>query len=424
MTDTDTVSMGSDQIAAIDNMFGNATPVQAADGDTGGDSAEEFDTEQLSAEAGDSEGQADEAVEQEAQTEEQPAVADPQDRQARIDALAKEFGLDPNNPSHFKAIERMLTQEKRKADADEYINELKGKLNTSSFLTEWEKSLKEGKEAGKATATQATPARAEAPPVNGGAPQFNDGFDYWGNDVEKAIVEMNEAYTKGDIRKGNDMEAAIFNRRFHAIAMPSVRNEVYSAIRQLTGRDLAPLLEQVQSQRAEREDLEDRDFAIAELEKDPGMKKTLQQLQEPSEGMIEFEGKKWPAKPIRRIFVENPEILRVKVSPDDPRAGGDPRVANRLTWLDRYRFAARQLLKEQSANGTAPLKQLKDGFQAGVKATKQQNDQNRIRQTVNQGSRGSGGRPVSADNEFLAGLSRTSGTTGIPASSMFKTLKS
>jgi hypothetical protein len=112
-------------------------------------------------------------------------------------------------------------------------------------------------------------------------------------------------------------------------------------------------------------------------------------------------------------MAQNPEMLEIR------KHHPDPRIANRLTWIARYRFAARQLVKEQKAE--PPVKQAKEIFQAGVQTAKQAGDQEKIRQSVNAGSSKGKGRQVSADDQFISGLSRTSGTTGIPMSSMFRT---
>jgi hypothetical protein len=412
MTDTTTTSLGTDQVAAIDKMFGDATPVSLNDGsETDGDSADEY-SDEPQVEAGDSEGVEEEPAAEEAQTTEaEPdAAAAAADRQAQIEKLAKEFGLDYNNERDRKIIDRMLTQDKRKADTDNYIKELKEKLDTSTFLTEWEKSLQQGDGKKAATAPTAPAARA----AQGAGDEFNDGYNW--KAPQEAITSLNEAYKSGDLNEINNIEAAIYTRRFHAIALPRVQHLVAQAIKDLTGRDLAPVLQQATAQREAQEDLEDRDFAIEELSKDPGMKKALELLQEAGEGTIEFGGKKYPNTAVRRIFAKKPEILDVRVNHPDPR------TANKLTWMRRYRFAARELLEEQQQKGSAvpPVKQAKEIFQAGVDTAKKAGDQNRIRQAVNAGSSKGNGRPVSADNEFLAGLSRTSGTTGISASTLFR----
>lgn len=415
MADLQTEAVGTDQLAAIDSMFGNATSVTATDSDdAGGDSTDESsDAESEQIEAGDSESQDAEPAAEAAQTTEAPPAEPAQDRQAEIDKLAKEFGLDPNNPAHLKAIERLLGTDKRNADKDKYIQELRAKLDGTGYLTEWEKAI-QSRQGQQPAAAQPAAARAAQQQAYSPVPQFADGFDHWGNDPEKAITELNDAYQKGDLPRANNIESALFMRRFHAIALPRVEQLVYRAIQDLTGRDLAPVLDQVRSREEERQDIEARDFAIAELERDPAMKEILAELMSPVDGVIEHNGRKMRGNGMQRIFARNPHVLEMRAFHPNPR------VAAVQTWLNRFKFAASQHLNERAQ--VPPVKQLKEGFQAGVQVAKQEAAQNKIRQAVNGTSKGSG-RPLSADNEFLAGLSRTSGTTGKPMASMFRNFK-
>ena len=395
----------------INDLFTDATVVDRSD------AADEIsaEPEEAEAEPGDSDGEKQE--QQEGEESESDETADQQ-----LQRLAQEFGLDPNNPKDRKILDRMVMQDKRKADTDNYVEELKQKLQTSEFMTEWEKELYNGK--AKPDVQQEKQVTQPATQNGSVSRPYGDGFDHW-KSLGDGVREVNEAYKKaqetGDVDSIERAETALMVRRLDHYVMPGLQQSigrfVHQALQDLKGNDLAPVLQERAQIQADRDDISDREFALSELEKTPGMKALLDELTAEGEETVTFNGKTYPASPIRRIFAENPDMLKMRVD------HADPRTAAKLTWLARFRFAARQYEREKSSKGAVPVKQAQEMFKKGHDKAKQELNRDRIRQTVNAGSSKGKGRPTSADDAFIADISRSSGTTGLSASTLFSGLK-
>lgn len=329
------------------------------------------------------------------------ATVDPE-RQKQIDQLVKDFGLDLQSERDRKILDRMLMADKRKADADDYIGQLKTQLLTSEYLTDYEKKLYSPQS--ETAAPQPVPA-TRVPEQGVPSMRFGDGYDHW-QSPEDAVKDLNKAYAEGDARAVANIDAAVFTRRAQAIVMPQVQALVYRALQDLKGTDLAPVLQSHEQRTADEADTRARVTALAELRKDPNWAKALDEMFV-TEGEIEFDGKKYPSNAMRRIVKENPEIL--DINREDPV----------LTWIARTKAAVRHYIR-QSESGLN-MKKASQIFKAGGQRAKEDIAQNRVRQQVNAGSSKGSGRPLSADDQFIADLSKTGGVlSGQSASSLFR----
>jgi hypothetical protein len=399
--------------------------------DTGSETAEE-PAQETATSTGDSDGEA-AAVEPE---QEQEASAEQQEqeptREELIDRLAKEHGLNKNDPLHSKLIEKLLTNErhlaaadKRNADKDTYIQQLKEQA-ANGFLTEWEKQLETQPEKPLQQSVQDVRTRETPGTASGYATgiQWNDGFDSWKNTAEgtKHVAELYAKAQEGTATAADvdRAETALMARRIHEHVLPGLRDSisefVYRAINDLKSRDLRPVLEERRQAEALHSDEQARVFAVAELRKNAAVNQWFDEMLKPDGGTIKnSEGEDIPSNPMRKIIAEHQYILDIQKH--DP----NPRTAAIKTWLARYR-AALAIYTSQKQNGI-PLEKAGKLFKAGAQQAQEQVARDKVRQNLNQGSGTGTRRPMSDSDKFLAELSSAKGYVGLPASSLSRGLK-
>ena len=404
---TATSGVDSDAPVSIDSIFSDSPSDNASD--AGQDEeltetpVEETDTD---ADSGDD---TEETLEQDDdQAEEEPAEAASTDR---LSELAKKYGLDPKNVRDRKVLDGMIAMEKRLGDKDSHIDnqksqldQLRQKLSSGEYLTEYERSLL------KPPSQQAQPEQRQQPAAQTAgrqnATQYDDGYDHWRSPLD-AIKDEQAAWEEGNFEKAYNVRAAMFNRQFQALGMPKIEEIVQRAIEQRVG----PVLNDYHVNEAERADESSREFSLNEMRKDPAFDGVIREMLEPN-GEMEINGKVVPANALRRIAAENPEILEIT------KQGRNHQETARLSWMARYRMAARIYLAEKASKAALPDK-AKQAYKAGQQVAKQQADTEKIRQQVNKASSKGPARKPSADDEFLADISRSGGTIGTPQAALF-----
>lgn len=384
---TDVVSEGPDtHVPAIDD-----DPAPAGT-ETTNTEVTETETNQENAETG--EGQekpAEEAAAPDAQKQVQIDLKDPQ-----VQKWINRAGLDPNSPKDLKTLKTLL-------DQDRYIAELQARPQTAAAandgLTEFERELlkqeqepqpqprdDKGRFQGKQGQDEAKP---ESQPKG---PAYNDiGKDWQGpDDALRSIAEAwAEAGEKQDFRKVNQIEAAIYERRFDAIAMPKIAQFVQYAIEQFAQQHLGDVVPQMRAQTQQAQEEQAFQFAMGELEKAKGFEDIAELTKEQDGPPILINGEKFGNTPLNRIIAEHPEILDIR------REHKDRATADRLTFLARLRVAHAFHNSGKIAGAKAS-----DLVKAGERIQKRA-DQDRIRQQLNSG-RGAGGlkKPASFVEEL------------------------
>lgn len=398
----------SDAPVSIDSIFSDSPSDNASD--AGQDEeltetpVEETDTD---ADSGDD---IEETLEQDDEAEEEPAEAASTDR---LSELAKKYGLDPKNVRDRKVLDGMIAMEKRLGDKDSHIDnqksqldQLRTKLSSGEYLTEYERSLL------KPPSQQAQAEQRQQPATQTAGrqdnTQYGDGYDHWRSPTD-AMNEEAEAWQNNDIGKAYEVRAAMFNRQFKHLGLPKIQELIQQAIEQRVG----PVLNDYHVNEAERADESSREFSLNEMRKDPAFDGVIREMLEPN-GEMEINGKVVPANALRRIAAENPEILEIT------KQGRNHQETARLSWMARYRMAARIYLAEKASKAALPDK-AKQAYKAGQQVAKQQADTEKIRQQVNKTSSKGPARKPSADDEFLAEISRSGGTIGTPAAALFQT---
>jgi hypothetical protein len=238
--------------------------------------------------------------------------------------------------------------------------------------------------------------------------QYNDiGKDWKGvDDAYEALVEawkdVGEAKEKGKAAKMdrvNEIEAAIFQRRFDGIAWPVIAHILPGVVKKVIQSELSSVMPKVQ-QTAERELLGDaREFALAQLAATQGYEDIESLVTEEDGPPVSFRGDSYPNTPLNRMIRDMPDILDIKAEHRDPE------VAARLTFLKRLR-AAHKLWKQ----GSLRAGRVKQAMKAGAKLTARR-EQDRTRQTVNAGGKATGlpsGRKPSSGS-YAASLTNING---------------
>ena len=390
----------------IDSIFDDPTEGDAGEGS---EQVTESDTEEPIDSDG-SEGEEEEATTDEESTPEESG--DP--KKLTAESLAKEYGLDPNNPAHRKIIDRMLEDarvraiaEKRVADGQDYIKTLQEKISQGDYFAKLERNLfQDGKPPQQETAPRQPQQRGDRPPQPQ-AMQYGDGFDHW-QSAEDAQKEYAKAWEEGDLRRAGDIQMALNARWFHHSVEPYLLQRIHESIESRVG----PVL-QKDRQLQEREAEEDaRMEAIEAIKRDPDMAKLIDEMFKP-DGTVEYRGQQVPGNAIWKMLKDNDWIMDIKVD------GKTPREAHRATWARRYLAMARLYMREKQ-QATISTEKGKEIFNTGAKKAKEQAETERIRQTITKGNSKGKSRPLSDDQQFLAEISASGGTVGIPASSLFR----
>lgn len=366
-----------------------------------------------------------------------PAAAPEPDPKTAEEKPAAEPGAEaPTGPQSIEQILADLKAQhpetpdvvlKRLADKEYFIQELKAKQSEQSkqitellarvtkkeeaprqTLTELERQAM-GLPADGAPVAQPVPAPVPAPvpvPVPQPAPAAEPLPEYL-RSPEAAYAEFANAVANGEFQRASQIEEQIFGIRMAQMApqiQQMIQAEAQKIVEQSVGDVLPVVRQSVEAQQREN----DREAAISELERSG--ETGIRDLFKPQgEADIEVGGQRFTDNLANRIVAENPWIRNIEV----PHA--DPRTAQRLTLISRYR-AISQIAKLRQASqpaaaqpAAAPSAQVADAAaapasgiapaqaQALVQAGREQaqrEEQDRIRAAMN------GGRvPPAADGQ-------------------------
>jgi hypothetical protein len=345
------------------------TALPAIDDDPVSEPVEDGDQGQAEEVEEEPEGEVEQA-EEEAQEVEEEADGQFDLKDPKVQKWIKRAGLDPSDPKDAKTLKTLL-------DQDNYIEQLKGggQKVESEGLTEYERSLQE-----KQAKKDEPPAGKQGEKPQGKqSPQYEDAGKDW-----KAPKDALAAYAAawehanetGDFDKVNEVEAAIYQRRFDAIGMPKVANFVQSFVEQFLQERLGDVLPRMRETVEVDRQRDALDFAYEQLEKVDEYKdiRGLVKVDESGPPIL-INGKKFPNTPLNKILAANPEILHIK------REGRNQEESDRLTYLARLKMAHKIHASNRISRGTA--QKLVD---SGAKiAQKKQRDQ--VRQSLNGGGR-------------------------------------
>ncbi len=341
--------------------------------------------------------------------------AEAQSGEPTVDSLAKEYGLDPSNPAHRKAIDKMLkdakatmAMDKRIKDKDNHISNLKEKISQGDFLAKFENELFKG----KGGQPQQRPIQGQQRPVAQDSPapsrQLNDGFDHWKNAAD-AEEEYAAAWEAGDKRKASEVRAAFNNRWFMDSAEPFVRDLITSAIEERLG----PVLQRDNSARQQQMEEDARFEALDAIRAgDPDMKKLLDEMFKHDGGTINVNGQPTPSNAIWKLFNEYPEVMDITVQRRTPQETA------RATWARRY-LALSKLYMNQKRQSTLATEQGEKIFKTAQQSAVEQVKKEKVRQSITGGTSKGKARSLSADDKFWSGVSASGGTHGISADTLF-----
>lgn len=393
----------------IESIFSDPIPEDAGEG-----------TEHLAAEAEATEDiDSDTSVvedEQKAATDETATEDTGAPKKLTAESLAKEYGLDPNNPRDRKIIDRMLEDakirtiaEKRVVDGQDYIKKLQEKVSQGDYFSQLERKLFQPQEKKEPPQTS-TPQQAQQQGDRSQpqAMKWNDGFDHW-QSPKDAQREYAKAWEEGDEDKAGNIQLAINNRWYRDAVDPYVRDLIRREIESRVG----PVLQKDHRLQQQQDEEDSRFEALEALKQDSDMAKLLDEMFENDGSTVDLNGQKVPGNAIWKMLKENPWIMDINVN------GKTPKDTFRATWGKRYLTMA-QLHMRAKQQATISTEKGKEIFESGAKTAKNQVEQDRIRQSMNKGNSKGKARPLSADDQFIAELSQTSGGVGISASSLFK----
>ena len=325
--------------------------LDTADGDDDGEVVTEVEVPEDGDEPSDDEGEEESGDEGE---EDKPV--DPKDKKAakkaaldkRIRELAKEDGLDPNDPTIYKLLRRTAVLEQRREDTEKFANDLKKELD---WETPWEKEQRLKKQPPAATDPQAKPAAAPAPQAastpqpqakqgsqmrpfvqvdQNGRALLGDGFDerwqsprnayedlsaQWNGIVEAQEKGLPEEALDHYYNKIHQIEGAKFRRHAlelfpHFDRMIEERVEARLAkFRQESGlEEIAPAVQGALKQKNSAKIYESvhKDI-LANAELAPLLDEIMQK---PADGAtVKLKGESVPASPLNLALAAEPELL-------------------------------------------------------------------------------------------------------------------
>ena len=317
--------------------------------------------------------------------------------EALIRKIAEETGLDPekNRDALLILAERDKKNLESKRDEDQ----------AADWLTPWEKEQAEKKTAegekspAEATSDTKPPAAAEGKPP----PEpilFGDIGDQW-NTLVEGEEALAEAWDKGKTDQVNEIQNALFVRRFMGKGLPVALAVTQRMLKQELDtfkEQFKDVLTDSQQNREERMDQRARDSAQAELLK-TGKKDLFEKLFAPDGGKpVVYQGEEFDPNPYNRLITQHTGFLKIKV--DHP----DPETAQKLTYIERYREVGK-LFERLQGEGQIAASEAKALLKAGADSRKR-DEQGRTRQRLNAG--GKTATPPKSANDFvdrLVGLS-------------------
>lgn len=313
--------------------------------------------------------------------------------------LAGEYGLDATNPAHRKLLEELVSARGAgaKADTDGQRPE------ASDGLTDFERSLignDPAQQEQPEAKTAEKPADAEGAALEPG--KFGDGFDTWAGPSD-ALKELQSAWSGDeqgnvDLGKVNQIETALFMRRFAAMGVPLVKR----AIENYFKSELGDVHAAIQANRQQVRDQANYKSVLDGLKKSPGFE-TVDKLYEPiDDNKIKLQGHEVPNTPINRVYQRYPELLELAAVPHK-----DPDVSAKLTIAKRLRAVASRW---KEMNDTVPMKDAKELVDTG-KRIEQKKQTDRTRQALNAGTGASGaGSKAPTDGDWFARINRPAGS--------------
>lgn len=308
----------------------------------------------------------------------------------RIQALAKVYGVDANDPKQRKMLEALATVEKRNGDKDAHIAKLQK-------LTPFEESLRQREEQGERGQQSEGQqfGKADVPATQ----DWKDPFPHWHHPMpeiararalEDFTTALTEAVEKKDFTKAGAVFQEMFRREMHPYR-DAIREMIHEGISSFERERLGDVLPSVRKTAAEHAAAETRQFAEKQLRTDAQFSADLDQLRKPlSDKMHEFEGEQYPDTMLNRIVLEKPHILHIKVNHPDPK------TAQILTHMEQLRAIRREMASQKAS----PAKG-KELVKAGAEMARRESGRERARQTLNGGS-SSGGNSNPANNDYVA----------------------
>lgn len=285
-------------------------------------------------------------------------------------AVAAEYGLNVSDPKQRAAAERILQAVPQFQDDGDLVTDFERQLaEMDGAAPNYQQMVEQ---------TQQQPLSPEVMPP----PGYGDGFDDWTGpaDAYRALDAAWQEQTPGqppDYARIAAIDNAMFARRLSA-SMPILQHIAQQMAEQYFTRQYGDVLSMASDQRKDM----NRDYAIQQLEQNPTARSFMKSLFEEEAGSepIQFDGESFPNTALNRVIVQNPWILRI--NRDHP----NPDLAERLTWLDRYKAVISQLRKQGESVTPAQAKEI---LNAG-KQMQARESQDRARQQVNAGATATG----------------------------------
>jgi hypothetical protein len=304
---------------------------------------------------------------------EQPAQAVPETEQTIEEIIAELKQQHPETP------EVVL---KRMADKEAYIRTLKAKQDAQSKqITELMARVVKKEETPRPAVTElerqalgqtAQPAPAQPPPIQQPVPNPEQiqqqpaiqqpALPEYLRTPEMAYAELSSALAQGDFSHAHEVEEQMFGLRMAAMApniQAMIQAEARKIVQESVGDVLPAVRQSVEQQKAEF----DKEVALSELERagEGEIRKLLEPL---SDTPIEVNGKRFADTEANRVIAENPWILNILVSHEDPR------MAYRLTLINRYRAIGQMSrLKQGGQSAPAPAAPAAPGAAASAPAS-------------------------------------------------------
>lgn len=260
----------------------------------------------------------------ETETEEVPEEK-PRTGQAKTrEELAEEHGLDINNPAHRKLLDKLMAQDKRIADKDKYINELRaGGKETEEMFSELDSLLDEPDEPVAQPKNPEKPVQqpkpAEQPAAKQGGDPFGDGLNWQSpNDAYRDLgtewARINadiEAGRQADYSNLNRLENSLFARRM-AGNMGMVAQIVQRYLEDFKQNELAPIVPQINDVVESRRVDMARQEVQAAIAKSKGGELFREMMTPEGKGYVTVDGERFPDAPFYRIVSEHPGIMKIQ----------------------------------------------------------------------------------------------------------------
>jgi len=340
----------------------------------------------------------------------------------RAAALAKEHGLNPANPRDKKLLDILILQEKRLADKDGYIDNLKQAAQLD-LTTDFDRQLSEPPAQQQQQPFQPQQNQQQAPYIPQRPLDIGDreGWQSFDDAARSAFTAMQE----GDHRKFTEVQNAWMNRLI-ANVLPQIGQGIEMRLSEFkkTDPELGAVTKTVQRQQQEEIKTRARESAVSALRKIPEVNAIWDEMYkiDTNAKPIVVDGKEFAPSPINRILAERPEIMDINIT-RHPKTGQflTEEQAERATTEAQYKAVIKEYFRQKQTQQAAP-KQAVALVKAGQEMAKREAGQERARQSLNAGGRQRAGGPQSSDDQWMEGLTRGNHTTvGQSARTLFKT---